>query len=91
MTVWIYVDTNKQVGDEDHLNKVFADQGAARAVVLASMIGRTPCARALFPEAAGIRGAGNAHPLIEPAPRHGYDRNNHELGGQSCTTLKLAG
>jgi hypothetical protein len=29
MTVWIYVDTSKQVGDKDHL-KVFADQDAAR-------------------------------------------------------------
>jgi hypothetical protein len=28
-TVWIYVDTSKQVGDKDHL-KVFADQDAAR-------------------------------------------------------------
>jgi hypothetical protein len=29
MTVWIYVDTSKHVGDKDHL-KVFADQDAAR-------------------------------------------------------------
>jgi hypothetical protein len=29
MTVWIYVDTHKQVGDKDHW-KVFADQDAAR-------------------------------------------------------------
>ena len=29
MTVWIYVDTSKQVGDVDHL-KVFADQDTAR-------------------------------------------------------------
>jgi len=28
MTVWIYVDTRKQVGDKDHL-KVFASQAAA--------------------------------------------------------------
>jgi len=28
MTVWIYVDTRKQVGDRDHL-KVFADQDSA--------------------------------------------------------------
>jgi len=28
MTVWIYVDTSKQVGDRDHLN-VFADSDAA--------------------------------------------------------------
>ena len=28
MTVWIYVDTAKQVGDRDHL-KVFANEGAA--------------------------------------------------------------
>jgi hypothetical protein len=28
MTVWIYVDTKKQVGDRDHL-KVFADSDAA--------------------------------------------------------------
>jgi hypothetical protein len=28
MTVWIYVDTNKQVGDVDHL-KVFATADAA--------------------------------------------------------------
>lgn len=28
MTVWIYVDTSKQVGDRDHL-KVFADGDAA--------------------------------------------------------------
>jgi hypothetical protein len=28
MTVWIYVDTRKQVGDEDHL-KVFADAALA--------------------------------------------------------------
>jgi hypothetical protein len=28
MTVWIYTDTNKQVGDRDHL-KAFADQDAA--------------------------------------------------------------
>jgi hypothetical protein len=28
MTVWIYVDTNKQVGDPEHL-KVFANQDAA--------------------------------------------------------------
>ena len=28
MTVWIYVDTSKQVGDNDHL-KVFANQDAA--------------------------------------------------------------
>jgi hypothetical protein len=28
MTVWIYVDTSKQVGDKDHL-KVFASEGAA--------------------------------------------------------------
>ncbi len=28
MTVWIYVDTSKQVGDVDHL-KVFADADAA--------------------------------------------------------------
>jgi hypothetical protein len=27
MTVWIYTDTSKQVGDPDHL-KVFADQDA---------------------------------------------------------------
>jgi hypothetical protein len=27
-TVWIYVDTNKEVGDPEHL-KVFADQAAA--------------------------------------------------------------
>jgi len=30
MTVWIYVDTSKQVGDPDHL-KVFASQDAAEA------------------------------------------------------------
>jgi hypothetical protein len=30
MTVWIYVDTSKQVGDPDHL-KVFANQEAAQA------------------------------------------------------------
>jgi hypothetical protein len=30
VTVWIYVDTSKQVGDEDHL-KVFADADAAIA------------------------------------------------------------
>lgn len=30
MTLWIYVDTNKQVGDEDHL-KVFASADAADA------------------------------------------------------------
>jgi hypothetical protein len=30
MTVWIYVDPSKQVGDKDHL-KVFADEGAAEA------------------------------------------------------------
>jgi hypothetical protein len=29
MTVWAYVDTNKRVGDPDHL-KLFADQDAAR-------------------------------------------------------------
>jgi hypothetical protein len=28
MTVWIYVDTRKQVGDKDHL-KVFASEDAA--------------------------------------------------------------
>jgi len=28
MTVWIYVDTRKQVGDKDHL-KVFASEAAA--------------------------------------------------------------
>ena len=28
MTVWIYTDTSKQVGDSDHL-KVFANQDAA--------------------------------------------------------------
>jgi hypothetical protein len=28
MTVWIYVDTSKQVGDKDHL-KVFANEDAA--------------------------------------------------------------
>ena len=28
MTVWIYVNTGKQVGDKDHL-KVFADEDAA--------------------------------------------------------------
>jgi len=28
MTVWIYVDSRKQVGDVDHL-KVFADEDAA--------------------------------------------------------------
>lgn len=28
MTVWIYVDTRKQVGDRDHL-KVFANEGVA--------------------------------------------------------------
>jgi hypothetical protein len=28
MTVWIYVDTSRQVGDEDHL-KVFASEDAA--------------------------------------------------------------
>jgi hypothetical protein len=28
MTVWIYVDTNKQVGDPEHL-KVFASEDAA--------------------------------------------------------------
>jgi hypothetical protein len=27
-TVWVYVDTNKEVGDPDHL-KVFADEVAA--------------------------------------------------------------
>ena len=31
MSVWIYVDTSKQVGDPDHLNKVFASQDAAEA------------------------------------------------------------
>jgi hypothetical protein len=30
MTVWIYVDTRKAVGDPEHL-KVFADQAAADA------------------------------------------------------------
>jgi hypothetical protein len=30
VTVWIYVDTNKQVGDGDHL-KVFATANAANA------------------------------------------------------------
>jgi hypothetical protein len=30
MTVWIYVDTSKQVGDRDHL-KVFATEDAANA------------------------------------------------------------
>jgi hypothetical protein len=30
MTVWIYVDTSKQVGDKDHL-KVFADADSADA------------------------------------------------------------
>ena len=29
-TVWIYVDTSKDVGDRDHL-KVFADEAAAEA------------------------------------------------------------
>jgi hypothetical protein len=28
MTVWVYVNTSKQVGDKDHL-KVFADEDAA--------------------------------------------------------------
>ena len=28
MTVWVYVDTSKQVGDEDHL-KVFASEDVA--------------------------------------------------------------
>jgi hypothetical protein len=30
MTVWIYIDMRKQVGDKDHL-KVFADEDAANA------------------------------------------------------------
>ena len=30
MTVWVYVDTRKQVGDKDH-PKVFADQEVAEA------------------------------------------------------------
>jgi hypothetical protein len=30
MTVWIYVDTNKQVGDKDHL-RAFANPDAAEA------------------------------------------------------------
>lgn len=30
MTVWIYVDTSKQVGDKDHL-KMFASEDAANA------------------------------------------------------------
>ena len=30
MTVWVYVDTRKQVGDRDHL-KVFANEEAANA------------------------------------------------------------
>jgi hypothetical protein len=38
MTVWIYVDTRKQVGDKDHL-KVFADE-EARNDGLPSMIPR---------------------------------------------------
>ena len=33
MTVWIYVDSRKQVGDEDHL-KVFADQDANVKILL---------------------------------------------------------
>jgi hypothetical protein len=32
MTVWIYVDTSKQVGDKDHL-KVFANEDAAETSV----------------------------------------------------------
>ena len=32
MTVWIYVDTSKQVGDKDHL-KVFADACGKRGAV----------------------------------------------------------
>ena len=30
MTVWVYVDTSKDVGDKDHL-KIFADPDAAEA------------------------------------------------------------
>ena len=30
MTVWVYVDTNKSVGDEDHL-KIFATEDAAES------------------------------------------------------------
>ena len=30
MTVWIYVDTSRQVGDTEHL-KVFANEDAAKA------------------------------------------------------------
>jgi hypothetical protein len=32
MTVWIYVDTSKQVGDNDHL-KVFPDRDGCRGLV----------------------------------------------------------
>jgi hypothetical protein len=38
MTVWIYVDTHKQVGDKDHL-KVFADR-MPRGSGSANTIGR---------------------------------------------------
>jgi hypothetical protein len=31
MTVWMYVDTNKQVGDKDHL-RVFANSDAAETI-----------------------------------------------------------
>jgi hypothetical protein len=37
MTVWIYVDSHKQVGDKDHL-KVFANQDAAETSVLRTIL-----------------------------------------------------
>ena len=39
MTVWIYVDTNKQVGDPEHL-KVFANQETAESMVRGERPGR---------------------------------------------------
>jgi hypothetical protein len=46
MTVWIYVDTSKQVGDRNHL-KVFASEGAAETCkgVAFEYLVSTPCVR----------------------------------------------
>jgi hypothetical protein len=57
MTVWVYVDSSKQVGDKDHL-KVFADEDAAaaylnRCSMAASRAGGRP---QVWPACCAIRG-----------------------------------
>ena len=87
MTVWIYVDTSKQVGDKDHL-KVFASEDAAETGSRRTTRKALRSSMRYWSESSAVRYRASTYfKRAAPAPRRTVTCNRKPIASRTLKTV----